>query len=64
MDISFALQALAVEHLARHGAELEPGVHALPDAIDHEVALLKLAALGVAIDELTDDQRRYLRRWE
>jgi adenosylhomocysteinase len=61
MDLSFALQALAAEHLVRHG--LEPGVHAVPEAIDRDVAKLKLAALGVEIDELTDEQRAYLQSW-
>jgi adenosylhomocysteinase len=63
MDISFALQALAVELLARTGAELEPGVHPVPDAIDREVAALKLASLGVDIDSLSAEQERYLRGW-
>ena len=52
MDMSFANQALAVEHLVRHGA-LGPGVHPVPEAIDREVARLKLASLGVEIDTLT-----------
>ncbi|QEC47745.1 adenosylhomocysteinase [Baekduia soli] len=64
MDLSFALQALSVEHLAGAGRDLGPGVHAVPDDIDREVARLKLASLGVTLDELTEDQRGYLRRWE
>ena len=52
MDISFALQALAAEELARRGGELAPGVHPVPDGIDREVAALKLASLGVEIDTL------------
>jgi adenosylhomocysteinase len=63
MDMSFANQALAVEHLARHGGELTPGVHPVPEAIDREVARLKLESLGVEIDALTDAQRDYLRSW-
>jgi adenosylhomocysteinase len=63
MDISFALQALAVELLARSGGELAPGVHPVPDAIDREVAALKLASLGVQIDTLSPEQERYLRGW-
>ena len=51
MDISFALQALAAEELAR--GDLEPGVHPVPEGIDREVAALKLASLGVTIDELS-----------
>jgi adenosylhomocysteinase len=64
MDLSFALQALSVEHLARVGRDLPPGVQPVPEDIDREVARLKLASLGVQLDELTDEQRRYLRRWE
>jgi adenosylhomocysteinase len=63
MDISFALQALAAEELARREGELEPGVHPVPEQIDREVAALKLASLGVRIDELSEDQARYLRGW-
>ena len=63
MDVSFAIQALCVEELVRRAGELEPAVHAVPAAIDAEVASLKLAALGAEIDDLTDDQREYLDSW-
>lgn len=63
MDMSFASQALAVEHLAKHGAELEPGVLPVPREIDDEVARLKLASLGVEIDTLTSEQAGYLAGW-
>lgn len=63
MDMSFANQALCVEHLARHGAALEPRVLPVPPEIDREVARLKLSALGVRIDELTAAQRNYLTSW-
>ena len=63
MDVCFANQALAAEHLALHGAELERAIHPLPEPIDREVAALKLEALGVAIDELSGDQERYLSSW-
>ena len=63
MDVSFAIQALTCEHLVARRGELAPGVHPVPDAIDRETARLKLAALGVEIDELTAPQRRYLRGW-
>jgi adenosylhomocysteinase len=63
MDISFALQALAVEHLARHGTALGAGVHPVPAEIDAEVARLKLAALGVGIDTLSAEQARYRGSW-
>jgi adenosylhomocysteinase len=59
MDISFALHALAVEWLAREGAGLGPGVHAVPPDLDREIARLKLAALGVEVDELTPEQEAY-----
>jgi len=63
MDLSFATQALAVEHLVRSGSELGPGVHPFPAALDREVARLKLDALGVRIDELTADQAAYAHSW-
>jgi adenosylhomocysteinase len=63
MDVSFAIQALCVEEIVRRAGELAPGVHAVPAAIDDEVARLKLAALGVEIDELTEAQRAYLDSW-
>ena len=63
MDVSFALQALAAEHLALHRDELSPGVLDVPRAIDDEVARLKLAALDVRIDALTPDQLDYLEGW-
>jgi adenosylhomocysteinase len=63
MDMSFANQALAVEHLVRHGAMLAPGVHPVPDAIDSEVARLKLESLGVRIDSATEGQLRYGADW-
>jgi len=59
MDISFALHALAVEWLAREGAGLAPGVQPAPADLDREVARLKLAALGVGVDELTPEQAAY-----
>ena len=64
MDMSFANQALCLEHLVQHRAELQPQVYDVPAEIDAEVARLKLKALGVAIDELTEEQRRYISSWE
>jgi adenosylhomocysteinase len=63
MDVSFALQALTVEQLAGSGGELAPGVHPVPAAVDREVGRLKLAALGVEIDEPTADQEHYRESW-
>jgi adenosylhomocysteinase len=64
MDLSFANQALAAEHLVREGGSLSKAVHRLPVDIDRRVAQLKLAAMGIAIDELTAEQRKYLASWE
>jgi adenosylhomocysteinase len=63
MDMSFANLALAVEHLALHGDQLEPRVLDVPKAIDEEIARLKLESLGVEIDALTPEQERYLSSW-
>lgn len=64
MDMSFANQALAAEHLVRHEETLGRAVHTLPPDVDHEIARLKLAAMGVAIDELTPEQQTYLSSWD
>jgi adenosylhomocysteinase len=61
MDLSFAAHALAVAGIASAGGERAPGVHAVAAAVDQEVALLKLASLGIEIDVLSDAQERYLR---
>ena len=64
MDMSFANQALSCEHLAKQGKELERKVYAVPEAIDRQIAALKLKSLGVATDRLTATQERYLSSWE
>jgi adenosylhomocysteinase len=64
MDMSFALQALAARHVVERAGELAAACHAVPAAIDEQVARLKLAAAGVAIDALTADQREYLTHWQ
>jgi adenosylhomocysteinase len=64
MDVDFAGEALCLEHLVKHAADLDPGVHGVPEEIDREVARLKLESLGVEIDALTEEQRRYLHSWE
>jgi adenosylhomocysteinase len=64
MDMSFANQALCVEYLVKHRGELAAAVHAVPRAIDEEVARLKLDAMGIHIDQLTDEQQRYLKSWK
>ena len=64
MDVSFALQALAVEHLVRRAGSLERRVHQVPESIDREIAELELESMGVRVDELTPEQRAYLHSWE
>ena len=64
MDMSFANQALVVEYLATREQRLPPDVYDVPKEIDQEVARLKLAAMGITIDELTEEQRKYLSSWE
>ena len=64
MDMSFANQALCAEYIARNASSLEKKVYDVPEDIDAEVARLKLHAMGIAIDTLTDEQRRYLSSWE
>jgi adenosylhomocysteinase len=63
MDVSFSLQALCVEELVRHAGQLPPGVHRVPSRIDREIGALKLAALGVQIDEPTAEQEQYRESW-
>ena len=64
MDMSFAVQALAAEWLVRHKDMLETRVYDIPEEIDRQIGVTKLAALGLAIDELTEEQKAYLSGWE
>jgi adenosylhomocysteinase len=64
MDMSFANQALSVEHIVKSGKGLKAGVHPVPEEIDREVARLKLDAMAVSIDVLTPEQEKYLASWE
>jgi adenosylhomocysteinase len=64
MDMSFANQALAAEYLVQHGAELDVAVQRTPEPIDREIARLKLEAMKVQIDTLTEEQRAYLSSWD
>jgi adenosylhomocysteinase len=64
MDMSFANQALCAEYMATNAGKLEPRVYDVPDDIDAEVARLKLRSMGIAIDTLTEEQKRYLTSWE
>ena len=64
MDMSFANQALCAEYVAANASKLEKRVYDVPDDIDKEVARLKLKAMGIAIDTLTEEQKHYLSSWE
>jgi adenosylhomocysteinase len=64
MDMSFANQALAAEYLVGEGSSLSSAVHTLPAEVDDQIAQLKLAAMGVAIDTLTAEQVKYLSSWD
>jgi adenosylhomocysteinase len=63
MDMSFANQALAAEYAIANAATLERKVYPVPDEIDKEIAKLKLDTMGIEIDELTEEQARYLASW-
>jgi len=64
MDMSFANQALCAEYIAQNHKTLECTVYAVPEEIDRNIARLKLRAMGIEIDTLTDEQTRYLTSWE
>jgi len=64
MDMSFANQALSAEYMARESGTLEKMVYPVPKEIDQDIARLKLAAMGVEIDTLTQEQETYLSSWE
>src|SRR6185369_6903573 len=64
MDMRFANQALSAEYVVKHHAELTPQVYVVPEAIDAEVARLKLAALGITLDEMTAEQKEYVSSWQ
>ena len=64
MDMSFANQALAAEYMFKNADKLEKKVYSVPAEIDAEIARIKLDAMGVKIDVLTDEQLKYLSSWE
>jgi adenosylhomocysteinase len=64
MDMSFANQALAAEHMVLHSKTLSKSVHSLPEEVDREIARLKLEAMGIAFDTLTEEQDKYLNQWQ
>lgn len=63
MDMSFSIQALALEHLVKHHSEMGPKVHPVPAQMDELVARIKLRTMGVEIDRLTPEQVSYLNDW-
>jgi len=64
MDMSFANQALCAEFMVQQGSNLEKRVYSVPREIDERVAKLKLSAMGIEIDDLTEEQREYLASWK
>ncbi len=64
MDMSFANQALSAEYMAKTAKQLEKRVYSVPEQIDKEVARLKLESMGIPIDKLTAEQKKYLASWE
>ena len=64
MDMSFANQALAAEYVRKNHKQLERKVYPVPEAIDAEIARLKLRSMGVKIDKLTPAQEKYLASWD
>ncbi len=64
MDMSFANQALACEYIIKNQSSLENKVYVIPEEIDREIARLKLKSMGIKIDKLTKEQKRYLNSWK
>ena len=64
MDMSFAVQALSLEWMAKHAGQLEKKVYNVPEEIDDQIGRVKLAAMGLSIDTLTQEQKDYLAGWE
>ncbi|MEM7581451.1 MAG: adenosylhomocysteinase [Mastigocoleus sp.] len=63
MDMSFANQALGCEYLVKNKGKLEPGLYSIPTEVDQEIAALKLKAMGIKLDTLTQDQIDYTNSW-
>jgi adenosylhomocysteinase len=64
MDMSFANQALSAEYVVGNAASLDKKVYPVPQEIDKEIARLKLETMGVTIDQLTEEQAKYLASWD
>ena len=63
MDLSFSNQALSVEYLVKKGKELERKVYNVPQEVDEQVAWLKLRGMGIEIDQMTEEQKEYVKQW-
>jgi len=64
MDMSFANQALSVDHLIKHASEMKKQVYPVPEALDRQIAKLKLESMGFQLDKLTAEQEHYLASWD
>jgi adenosylhomocysteinase len=64
MDMSFANQALGSEYIVKNAGKMENKVHLLPHELDYEIAKLKLETMGISIDVLTEEQKKYLSSWQ
>jgi len=64
MDMSFANQALSIEYLLKESKTLSKKVYAVPRDIDERIAFLKLQSMGINIDKLTPEQKKYLASWQ
>ncbi|HHY47265.1 MAG TPA: adenosylhomocysteinase, partial [Firmicutes bacterium] len=64
MDLSFAVQALALEYCACNARKLPARLVPVPDEIDQRIARIKLKTAGISIDDLTEEQVRYLSQWK
>ena len=60
MDLSFSIQALSARYIAKNHSELTNKLYDIPEEIDHEVAMMKLNAMGLGLDELTPEQKKYI----
>lgn len=64
MDLSFANQALAAQFFVKNKGKLKVGIYTIPDEMDQEIARIKLESMGVEIDELSQEQKKYLESWQ
>jgi adenosylhomocysteinase len=64
MDLSFSNQVLAIEHLLRHEGQMRPDVYPVPRELDEQIARSKLEAMGMRVDEMTEEQQIYARSWQ